>query len=105
MISFNNKSVLFITTKNLDYIRNNQEIELIKKDCKSLQIIGSKKSSYFFRLIEVYFNILITSFKKFDIIFIGFSPQLIVPIFRYKFKKSYLIIDFFTLLTLCNKII
>ena len=30
-----NKKVLFITTKNLDYIRNSQEINIIKKNSKT----------------------------------------------------------------------
>ena len=41
MISYNNKNVLFITTKNLDYLRNTQEIEMIKKDGGQLTVIGS----------------------------------------------------------------
>ena len=90
-----NKNVLFITTKNLDYIRNTQEINLIKNYSKSYKVIGSMKKSYIKRLIYVYWNILMTSTKKFDTIFIGFSPQLILPVWAFKFKKNYLVIDFF----------
>ena len=90
-----NKKVLFITTKNLDYIRNSQEINIIKKNSKTYKIIGSKEKSYFRRIINVYWNILKTSIKDFDLIFIGFAPQLILPIWNFKFKKKKITIDFF----------
>lgn len=90
-----NKDVLFITTKNLDYIRNTQEINLIKEHSKSYEIIGSMKKSYIKRLMHVYWSILTKSTKKFDVIFVGFSPQLILPIWNFKFKKNFLVIDFF----------
>lgn len=90
-----NKKVLFITTKNLDYIRNSQEINIIKENSKTYKIIGSKEKSYLKRIINVYWNILKTSVKDFDLIFIGFAPQLILPIWNFKFKKKKILIDFF----------
>ena len=95
MISYNNKNVLFITTKNLDYLRNTQEIELIKKECNNITVIGSYSKSYVKRLLCVYFKILTTSMKKFDVVFIGFAPQLIFMFFKWKFRKSKVVIDFF----------
>ena len=89
------KKVLFITTKNLDYIRNTQEINIIKENSKEYKIIGSKEKSYPKRIISVYWNILKTSMKNFDLVFIGFAPQLILPIWNFKFKKKKIIIDFF----------
>ena len=35
-----NKKVLFITTKRLDYIRNTQEIRLLKQYASQFRIIG-----------------------------------------------------------------
>lgn len=95
MIDVKDKRVLFITTKNLDYIRNTQEINLIKKDCSKLDIIGSPKKSYPKRLLYVYFKLLRTRMKNYDIVFVGFAPQLILPIFSLKFRKVQVIIDFF----------
>ena len=89
------KKVLFITTKNLDYIRNTQEINIIKENSKEYKIIGSKEKSYPKRIISVYWNILKTSMKNFDLVFIGFAPQLILPIWNFKLKKKKIIIDFF----------
>lgn len=93
--NFKDKDVLFITTKNLDYIRNSQEINLLKQKYKNIQIIGLNSSSYLKRILYVYFKILITSTNKFSIIFIGFAPQLIIPIWKWKFNKNIVVIDFF----------
>ncbi len=100
----NGKNVLFITTKNLDYIRNTQEIRLIKEQASSCTVIGSPDKHYFFRLLAVFFSTLAVSAARFDTVFIGFAPQLILPLFRYKFKKNYIIIDFFISMydTLCH---
>ena len=89
------KKVLFITTKNLDYIRNTQEINIIKENSREYKIIGSKEKRYPKRIVTVYWNILKTSMKNFDLVFIGFAPQLILPIWNFKLKKKKIIIDFF----------
>lgn len=95
MTYFKNKNVLFITTKNLDYLRNTQEVDIIKDQAKRIKIIGYDDKSYVKRLIKVYWNILTTSAKKYDIIFVGFAPQLILPFFNWKFRNKEIIIDFF----------
>ncbi len=97
------KKVLFITTKNLDYIRNMQELTLINEHSASYTVIGSNAKSYPIRLFHVYSKILTTNCKQFDTAFIGFAPQLILPFFSRKFKHNYIIEDFFISLydTLC----
>lgn len=89
------KSVLFITTKNLDYIRNSQEITLLQKHAASVHIIGSSSPSYPKRLLSVWSRLLFTSIKPYTVVFAGFSPQLIVPLFAFKFRHTFLIEDFF----------
>ncbi len=89
------KSILFITTKNLDYIRNTQEIELLKQYAASVHVIGSSSPSYPRRLLSVWARLLLTSMKQYSVVFIGFAPQLIVPFFPLKFRKTFLIEDFF----------
>lgn len=86
---------LFITTKNLDYLRNTQEIELLKEEYSSVTVIGSYSKSYPKRLMHVYIRLLITSIKGFDMIFVGFAPQLVLPFLKWKFKGKNLTIDFF----------
>lgn len=90
-----NKRVLFITTKNLDYIRNSQEIKLLREISSDLKIIGSKEKSYVKRLLKVYWQLLTEKIQEIDVIFIGFAPQLILPFFKRKLKKKTVIIDFF----------
>lgn len=88
------KKVLFITTKNLDYIRNSQEIELIKKQASSWEIIGSYEKSYAKRLFYVYRKLLCVKMKEYDISFVGFAPQLIIPFWK-RLRKKELAVDFF----------
>ena len=95
MLSFENKNVVFITTKNLNYIRNSQEISLIKQTCSSILVIGSNNKNYLARLLHVYIKLIFISFKRFDVVFIGFAPQFIIPFFRWKLKGAITIIDFF----------
>lgn len=96
------KKLLFITTKNLDYIRNTQEIRLIEEDNGGIKpdIIGNYGKSYIKRLLSVYYKIITTDFGKYDEIFVGFAPQLVIPLFSGKFKRfrkrgGRLSIDFF----------
>ncbi len=97
------KHILFITTKNQDYIRIVQEIRLIKEQAKSCRIIASSSKYYLFRLTKVFAALLATSAAKYDTVLIGFAPQLILPLFSWKFRSKYIIIDFFISLydTLC----
>ena len=90
-----NKKVLFITTKNLDYLRNTQEIRQLKEKTDFLSVIGTRDKSYPVRLLKVYWRIFTRSCRQYDAVFVGFSPQLVVPLFKWKFRKSKLYIDFF----------
>lgn len=95
MISLKDKKILFITTKNLDYIRNSQEIEMLKGYTDKLDIIGYTDKSYPKRLAKVYKDIILRDMSIYDVVFIGFAPQLILPMFNWKFKNNIVIIDFF----------
>lgn len=89
------KKVVFISTKNIDYIRNTQEINAIKNNASDVKYIYSKSKSYFVRILQIYFKILFSSFRKYDTVFVGFAPQLIIPVFKFKFRKNQVVIDFF----------
>ncbi len=97
------KKILFITTKNLDYIRNSQEIYELGKISEFTDVIGFKDKSYPKRLLKVYWSLLTKKVKKYDMAFIGFAPQLILPFFGFKFRKCEVAIDFFISMydTLC----
>lgn len=89
------KKVLFITTKNLDYIRNSQEISLLDKAGAECTVIGYMDRKYSKRLIKIFFKLLTTSMKEYDAVFCGFAPQLIIPFWSWKFRGKFLYIDFF----------
>lgn len=91
---FHGKNVLFITTKNIDYIRNSQELNYLEKYSKNVETVHSTKKSYLARIFSIYFQLLFLNCRKFDMIFIGFAPQLILPIFHRKFQSK-VYIDFF----------
>ena len=90
-----NKSVLFISTKNIDYIRNTQEINIIKKYSYDCKIVAYFSKSYIVRILKIYFWLISHSVKPYDVVFIGFAPQLVLLLFKSKFKHSTVIIDFF----------
>lgn len=94
--------ILFITTKNLDYIRNIQEIKLAREWDQQTRVIGSSNPSYFMRLLQVWGQLLLFNPKTVDVVWIGFAPQLVLP-FLGKFKGKKIVIDFFISLydTLC----
>lgn len=98
-----NKRVLFITTKNPDYIRNTQEIALITEHAATYTVIASVHTSYPRRLLSVYRRLLTTHMDNFDTVFLGFAPQLILPLFAWKFKNVNIVEDFFISMydTLC----
>lgn len=80
---------LFITTKNLDYIRNTQEIELLTKECGGCRpdIIASSAGKYPARMTHVIRKLITCRFSAYDEIFVGFAPQLIIPFFEGKFRR------------------
>ena len=96
MMQKENKKVLFVTTKNIDYIRNVQEIKLLNEKYKEVKIIYSKSKNYYIRILIVNLKLFFLNKKKFDIIFIGFLPQLIIPfLYKKRKQKQIIIIDFF----------
>lgn len=87
------KNVLFVTTKNADYIRNVQEINFLRKHARKLKIIYSNKRNYAARIAEVWWKLLLSG-TNYDVVFFGFAPQLVAPFFR-KYRNKEIIIDFF----------
>ncbi|MCR5196814.1 MAG: glycosyltransferase [Pseudobutyrivibrio sp.] len=92
---FSGKRVLYITTKNLDYIRVTQEINYLKSVVLELQVIGSPSSNYLKRVAHVFRCLITQSLKDIDVVFVGFSPQLVLPFFYGKLKRKPMVIDCF----------
>lgn len=86
--------ILFVTTKNIDYIRNAQEIRILEKYGMTVKKIYSNKKGYLCRIIEIWFKLIMCRKSDYDCVFIGFAPQLIFPFFG-KFRNTKIIIDFF----------
>lgn len=98
-----NRRVLFITTKNPDYIRNTQELALLAEHAASYTVIASAHKSYPGRLLSIYRQLLMLRMSDYDTVFLGFAPQLILPLFAWKFKHQSIVEDFFISMydTLC----
>ena len=88
------KRVLFITTKNIDYLRNTQEINIISSAAEEVRLIYSDKGSYPLRLLDIYFKLLRFNMNQVDCTFIGFEPQFVFPFYK-KLKEKPVMIDFF----------
>jgi len=91
------KNVLFVTTKELDYIRNVQEINMIRCNSDECYVAGSNSNKYWQRVLTAYFrSIKVCLSEKVDVVWVGFAPQLMRPLFSlYKQNKRMLYIDFF----------
>ena len=92
---FRDKKVLYITTKNRDYIRVTQEINYLSEIASQVLEIGSKEKGYGKRLLQVFRALRRQSMDEVDVVFVGFAPQLVMPFFYHKLKKRPIIIDFF----------
>lgn len=88
------KRVLFITTKNIDYIRNSQEIRILEREAGKVRKIFSDRKNYIGRVLEIWKALFKCDSSDIDVVFIGFAPQLVAPFFR-KFMGKEIIIDFF----------
>lgn len=89
------KRVLFITTKNIDYIRNTQEIRILQENAKYIEIIYSDKKNYALRILSVWNQVSRKKVADSDVVFCGFEPQFVVPFVGRKLKNKTIIIDFF----------
>ena len=90
-----NSRVLYITTKNTDYLRVTQEVRLLQEAGNTVTLIGSSEKSYRKRLCAVYRALLSVRMEDYDISMVGFAPQLVLPLFGRKLQKKPLVIDFF----------
>ncbi len=98
-----NKKILYIATKNSDYLRLTQEIRILRENGNEVTVISSPEKSYPKRLLYVYRKLLGVKMRDFDMSFIGFAPQLVIPVFGRKLRKKPIAIDFFISMydTLC----
>ncbi len=94
------KKVLFITPSDVDYIRNRQEINILQRSAQRLDIIAPKdihgvSPTGIMRILSINLKVVAANIKKYDVVFVGGIPQLIVPFIQLRLRKKVLIIDFF----------
>ncbi|MCD8109544.1 MAG: glycosyltransferase [Clostridiales bacterium] len=89
------KKVLFISTKNRDYIRNLQEIRILKENAGDFKEIVFSDKSYPKRVLKVWRSCLGGAWKQADVIFVGFAPQLVFPFLKKWNRRKTVVIDFF----------
>lgn len=90
------KRVLYVSTKNADYIRNVQEINLIQSNSRACRTIVYGNKNYLVRILKVYVKLLLEIIRgNFDVLFIGFAPQFLFLLFPFISRKKTLVIDFF----------
>jgi len=94
------RSVLFITPSDVDYIRNKQEINLLRRASKNLGIIAPRNGravdpTGLKRIMQINLRAILEKSDRFDAVFVGGVPQLIVPFVQFPLRKKTLIVDFF----------
>ncbi len=89
------KKVLFLSTKNRDYIRNLQEIRILQDAAGDYEEIVFSDKSYIRRVLKVWRGCLGGAWKRADVIFVGFAPQLLFPFLKKWNAQKTIIIDFF----------
>ena len=95
------KSVFFITPSDLDYIRNHQEIKLIRNHCNHLSVVAGSDNSQiaptgFIKLLKtILYAVKQLRKTTYDLVFIGGIPQAILPFLLPFIKKETIVIDFF----------
>ena len=94
------KTILFICGARESYVRNTINSEALKKNFNVI-MITSNLSSYFVRLPEVIFRFLFC-FKKYDLVFVGFLSQPLMPFIKLRTKKPIIVDAFISIYdTLC----
>ncbi|MFZ2447663.1 MAG: glycosyltransferase [Syntrophobacteraceae bacterium] len=94
------KRVLFVTPSDIDYIRNKQEIGILKEAAKHIDIIAPRNThavrpTGVGRIVLINLKTLFAGMWKYDVIFMAGLPQLMAPFSRFLFARKILIIDFF----------
>jgi len=89
------KNILFVTTKNIDYIRNTQELRILYKYAKNVDELYSLKKNNLLRIIEIWLRLSKKRVEQADIIFIGFEPQFVLPLKKNVLKGKRIVVDFF----------
>lgn len=89
------KNILFLASKKKDYIRIVQEVEMLERYGRSCKVYCYTNQSYLLRMLKLIFHVLCSPMAQYDIIYISFLPQLVVPFFSWKWRGKTVVTDFF----------
>ncbi len=89
------KDILFVSTKDKGYIRNQQEVKLLKSNARSCHEVVFSDKSYLKRILKVYFACIKGDWKQAGVVYVGFAPQLLLPFLKKWMREKYVAIDFF----------
>ena len=94
------RDVLFISPSDVNYIRNKQEIEILKIAARGVSIIApanthSVSPTGIKRILGIVLRVLFAKTSKYDVVFVAGIPQTILPFVHFLFKRRIIIIDFF----------
>ena len=89
------KRVLFITTHRIDYIRNTQHIEEMKRQGASVRCLYSGTGNHILSAAKIFFTLLFSSLSDVDVVVVSYMCQLVTPFLNRKLRKKVLIVDFF----------
>ena len=84
-----------MTVKGQDYIRTCQYLTILKNSAAGFEFLYSDKNTVPKRIVDIRRKAKKADFKSFDIIILGFLPQLLIDIVRRKCPEAYIIADFF----------
>lgn len=98
-----NQRILYIATKNSDYLRLTQELRILRENGNQVTEIVSPSKSYPKRMLYVFRKLLGVKMNNYDMSFVSFAPQLVMPFFGRKLRKKPVVTDFFISMydTLC----
>lgn len=88
------KRVLFITTHRIDYIRNTQELLILNKHAKSVDILYGNHNNHILSAFKVIPCVWFSSLDKYDVIMVSYMCQMVIPFITSKIKNKTLIVDF-----------
>lgn len=88
------KKILYIATKNVDYLRVSQQVRIIKEKSRECKFVVSKNKNFFSRIAIIILKTCFINTKKYDLVFVGAFPQFIVPFFKWKFRFCEVWVDF-----------
>ena len=89
------KRVLFITTHRIDYIRNTQHIEEMKRQGATVRCLCSGMGNHIVSAAKIFFTLLFTPLSDVDVVVVSYMCQLVTPFLNWKLKKKTLVVDFF----------